>query len=320
MAQDRTWTSRTSPIHTKINTLRGEYFRHVQNQSHLPRTFKTTSHNSPTLPEDLLTSAYSSREKARQPRDTREALFLVPKRVERPPHDLTTTPTWRAEALSLAVPAVAESHKVPPLTLLCLQTLVISFDADLAEIVQFIPPHLRLAVLRWAAVHQPLPNDQLRALCSDGPPAGELIVVGPNAGLHEDQFRGPDAELSRSAEWESDDWPHPPPMHTLVLLSAHLTLSIISTLPATLTRLALVNILNPVALHRLVTTCPLVECLDLSYNSWLVAEKEAQDRLGKLQWSRWHQLRTLGLRGCHVSADLMVEVNKGRWDDVQVVK
>jgi hypothetical protein len=103
-------------------------------------------------------------------------------------------------------------------------------------------------------------------------------------------------------------------------MSAHLTLSIICTLPATLTHLALVNILNPVSLHRLPMICPLVECLDLSYNAWLVAEKEAQDRLGKLQWSRWHQLRTLGLRGCHVPADLTVEVNKGRWDDVQVVK
>ncbi|KAJ7271886.1 hypothetical protein B0H12DRAFT_668150 [Mycena haematopus] len=320
MAYDRT---RASHIHTKIQTLRGEYFRHIQNQGILPRNFKTAQlgHNSPTLPADLYTDSAYSNEKPRPtpPRDTREALF-VPKRVERPQPDLTSTATWRAEALSLIVPAIAECHKVPPLTLLCLQILVApSFDADFAETMQFIPPHLRLVLLRWAAVHRPLTNHKLRALCSDGPVAGELIVVGPDASVHEDQFKGPDAEC-RSAEWDSDDWPPPIAMHTFILLSVHLTSSIVFNLPATLTHLALVHILNPVSLHRLPTTCPLLECLDLSYNAWLVAEKDAQERLGKLQWSRWHHLRTLGLRGCHVPSDLMVLVNRGRWDDVQVVK
>ncbi|KAJ7905617.1 hypothetical protein B0H14DRAFT_2660914 [Mycena olivaceomarginata] len=286
MAHDRT---RGSHIHQKIHALRGEYFRHIQNRAHA---------------------------EASSARDTREALFVL-KRVERPQHDIATTPTWRAAALALTVPAVAESHKVPPLTLLCLQILS-SFETDFPEIVQYVPSHLRLALLRWAAVHRPLTTPQLQALCAHGHVAGELIVVGPSAGVNQDQFRGP--EEGRSVEWESDDWTPPPPMHTLVLMSAHLTLSIICTLPATLTHLALVNILNPVSLHRLPMTCPLVECLDLSYNAWLVAEKEAQERLGKLQWSRWHQLRTLGLRGCHVPADLTVELNKGRWDDVQVVK
>jgi hypothetical protein len=92
------------------------------------------------------------------------------------------------------------------------------------------------------------------------------------------------------------------------------------TLPPTLTHLALINILNPVSLHRLPMTCPLLECLDLSHNMWLVAEKDAEERLGNVQWSRWHRLRTLGMRGCHVPAESMVEINKGRWDDVQVVR
>ncbi|KAF7338213.1 hypothetical protein MVEN_02046400 [Mycena venus] len=315
MAYDRT---RASHIHAKIHTLRGEYFRHIQNQNSLPRNFKPITHNAPTLPADLLTDSAYSKEKPRPPRDTREALF-VPKRVEKPQHDLTTNSTWRAEALSLAIPTAAEHYTVPPLTLLCLQTLITTFDADFAEIVPFIPPHLRQALLRWAAVHRPLTNHQLRVLCSNGHAAGELIVVGPNAIVREEYFRDSDAEESQSAEWESDDWLPPPPMHTLVLMSAHLALSAISTLPATLTNLALVNI-NPVSLHRLPMTCPLVECLDLSYNAWLVGEKEAQERLGKPQWSRWHQLRTLGLRGCYIPADLILEVNKGRWDDVRVVK
>jgi hypothetical protein len=210
---------------------------------------------------------------------------------------------------------------VPSLALLCLQTLITSSsDADFSEtVVPFIPLHLRHVLLRWAAVHRPLTNHQLRALCgSDGHVAGELIIIGPNTAVGEDQFRPPDAE-GRLAEWESDDWVAPP-MHTFILVSAHLAPSIMFTLPATLTHLALINILNPVSLHRLPMTCPLLECLDLSHNMWLVAEKDAEERLGNVQWSRWHRLRTLGMRGCHVPAESMVEINKGRWDDVQVVR
>ncbi|KAF7363528.1 Release factor H-coupled R [Mycena sanguinolenta] len=202
----------TSHIHTKIRTLRGEHFRHIQNQRHVPRNFKTATHNSPTLPDLYTDAVYSNSEKPRPAprRDTREALFVA-KRVERPKVDLTVTPAWRAEALSLIVPTVAECHKVPPLTLLCLQTLMSSLGGDLTEVVQFIPPHLRLALMRWAAVHRPLSNHQLRVLCPDGPVDGELIIVGPEATVHEDQFRGPDGEECQSAEWETDDWPNPPP-------------------------------------------------------------------------------------------------------------
>ncbi|KAK7020527.1 hypothetical protein R3P38DRAFT_2970004 [Favolaschia claudopus] len=320
---DRT---RTSQIHGKIHNLRGEHFRHLQNQNNLPRTWHTVTHNSPTLPADLLAdSAYSNKPRT-SPRDTREALFVAkPIRAAQPspPIDLRNSPAWRAEALSLIIPAIAQCHAVPPLTLLCLEVMSSSWDVDLPEIVQFIPSHLRLALLRWAAVHRPLTSQQLHVLSSDGHVAGELIVVGPKAVVREDYFSGNDAEAGRrpaAAEWESDDnWSSSQPMHTCVFLSTPLSLSILSTLPATLTTLALINIPNPVSLHRLPMTCPLVESLDLSYNGWLAAEKDAQERLGKLQWSRWHQLRTLGLRKCNVPKNVMIEVNKGRWDDVQVV-
>ncbi|KAJ7109484.1 hypothetical protein C8R44DRAFT_635084 [Mycena epipterygia] len=228
------------------------------------------------------------------------------------------TATQRAEVLSVVLPSVAEFRKVPPLTLVCLQILVKTFDADFSDIIPFIPPHLRHDLLRWTAIHDPLSNDHLRALCGlDGHVAGELIIMPP-ASIREDQFRYP--EPSRSAEWESDDWLPPPPMHTFILVSSHLSFSTLCNLPVTLTHLALVNLPTPVSLHRLPTTCPLVECLDLSYNSWLVVEKEARERLGKVQWSRWHQLQTLGVRECYIPADMIIEVNKGRWDDVTVVK
>lgn len=143
--------------------------------------------------------------------------------------------------------------------------------------------------------------------------------MGPNASLREDQFQRPEPESVRSTEWELDDR-LPTPMHTFVLVSVQLSLHILRDLPPTLTRLALINVLVPVSLHRLPTTCPLLEQLDLSHNAWLVAEKEARERLGNVQWSRWHHLQKLGLRGCHIPEDILVEVNKGRWDDVEVVK
>ncbi|KAJ7685298.1 hypothetical protein DFH06DRAFT_1357343 [Mycena polygramma] len=310
-------TPRTTRIQNHIHTLRGEYFRHTQNQKRLPPNLKTRTYNSPTLPADLFSDSAYSKEKPRPPRDTREALF-VSKRIEPQNHDLATTSTGRAEALSLILPIVAECHKVPPLTLLCLQTLTL--DADFLNIIPFIPAHLRLDLLRWTAVHRPLTNHQLRALCgSDGHVAGELIIIGPNATVHEQQFRRPDAE-HRAAEWESDESFALPPMHTLIIVCAHLGFSVMSTLPATLTHLALVNVPNALPLHRLPMTCPLLQCLDLSHNIWLATEKEARESLDKVQWSRWHQLRILGLKGCHIPADVLGKVNKGRWDDVRVVK
>ncbi|KAJ7741518.1 hypothetical protein DFH07DRAFT_52812 [Mycena maculata] len=310
----------SSKIVDTIHTLRGEYFRHTQNQKRLPPNLRsrTVTHNTSTLPADLLgNSAYSKDSQPIHPRDTRQALF-VPKRVDRPQHDLTSTASWRADAVSVILPAVVEDSKVPLLTLFCLRILITFSDADFWEnILPFIPPHLRHDLLRWTAIHRPLTNPQLAALCgSNGHISGELIIVGPTASVREDQFEP--LEARHPVEWDSDD-SLPPPMHTFILVSAHLALSALRSLPATLTRLALVNV-TAVSLHRLPTTCPLLEHLDLSYNTWLVAEKETRERLGKVQWSRWRHLRELGVRECHIPEDIMAAVNKGRWDDIKVVK
>ncbi|KAJ7219376.1 hypothetical protein GGX14DRAFT_355991 [Mycena pura] len=303
---------------------RGEYFRHTQNKGCVPRPRVTGAHNTPTLPADLLADSAYATDKARPPRDTRAALFVCEKHAEPPASGLalTSTPRLRAGVLSVVLPAVAEQHRVPRLTLLCLQILVASSsDAEFSNaVLPFIPPHLRHDLLRWTAVHHPLNNQKLHALCgNEGHVNGELIIVGPSANVSEDQFQWSQAK-SCSAEWDSDDSLPPHPMHTYVLVSAHLSFSNLSALPATLTRLALVNIPTAVSLHRLPTTCPLVECLDLSYNTWLVAEKEARERLGKIPWSRWHRLRVWGMRECCVPRDMLDEINKGRWDDVAVVQ
>ncbi|KAJ7125456.1 hypothetical protein C8R43DRAFT_1098832 [Mycena crocata] len=304
-----------SKIVDTIHTLRGEYFRHSVNQKRV-KPKPPVAHQSPTLPADLLTDAAYSREKPLRPRNTREALFVARRDVKPSQHDLTTTAARRAEALSIVLPAVLAEQSVPPLTLLCLQVLVASFDTDFETILPFIPLHLRHDLLRWTAIHNPLTNRQLHALCGpDGHVAGELIIIPP-ASMREEQFKH--SEVARSKEWESDDW-LPPPLHTFILVSERLSFSALSSLPATITHLALVNLSAAVSLHRITVTCPLVECLDLSYNAWLLAEHEARERLGKVQWSRWHHLRILGLRGCRAPADIVVEVNKGRWDDVKIV-
>ncbi|KAJ7430735.1 hypothetical protein B0H11DRAFT_2263068 [Mycena galericulata] len=314
----------SSKIVETIHTLRGEHYRRMQNQKRLPLNLKTSKltqlQGGSTLPADLLSDSVYSKERPPIPTlDTRQALF-VPKRVDRPRHDLTSTSTGRAELLSFILPTVAEYPKVPPLTLLCLQIIRSSSDADFFEtILPFIPPHLRNDLLRWTAIHSPLTAQQLRSLCgSEGHVAGELIIMGPNGSLRDDHFESP--ETSRSVEWESDERLATVPMQTCILVSVQLTLYSLRTLPPTLTRLALIDVLAPVSLQRLPTTCPLLEHLDLSYNTWLVTEKDSRERLDKVQWSRWHHLRELGARGCHIPADIVDDMNKNRWDDVKVVQ
>ncbi|KAJ7632725.1 hypothetical protein FB45DRAFT_791908 [Roridomyces roridus] len=299
--------TRGARIVDKIHTLRGEYFRHTTRNER--RTFQAKTYNSPTLPKNLLADSESPEPPPSL--SPREALF-VSKRPNRPKPDPPPEPQTPAELLSLILPSANEPN-VPRLSLVCLQILIKSYSLS-DDVLSFIPTHLRLDLLRWAATHHPLTNSELDALCGrHGHVAGELIIVGPNASVREDQFE----PLQPSEEWEEEEDPAPL-IHTFILASSHLSPSI--HLPATLTRLGLVNILTPVnVLNRLPTTCPLLEHLDLSFNVWLVAEKEARERLGKIPWSRWHHLQQLGVRKCYFAPDMIEQVNRGRWDDVTIV-
>lgn len=301
----------SSKIVDTIHTLRGEYYRHIRNEKRLPATVEIKTYNRATLPANLLAdSPYCESSHPPRPHNPREALFVA-KRVDRP--NPTSSSRSTAELLSFCLPGSSLEPKVPPLSLLCLQLLIKTYSLS-DDVLPFIPTHLRRDLLRWATIHHPLTNPQLDALCSpDGHVAGELMIVGPNASVRDDLFES----LQPSEEWEEDDRAAPL-IHTFILASAHLSPSI--NLPASLTRLGLVNILTPVSLHRLPTACPLLEHLDLSYNVWLVAEKEARERLGKVTWSRWHHLQELGVKECYFDPDMIAEVNRGRWDDVQVVK
>ncbi|CAK5264616.1 unnamed protein product [Mycena citricolor] len=314
--------SGSAKIKSRIHTLRGEYYRHTQNKKGLPRDLSqnsSTNHRSRTLPPDLL--QWDDAPKPEKPLDHREALFIA-KRVTEDPPDFSATPGQRADALSVVIPEISPSRqRLPSLTTMCIKLLVSKGGLD-EFIVQHIPPHLGREILRWTAVHLPLTTSELKVLC--GPPCiadGELIVVGPGAdptaiGLPALQDDAP------ADEWDADDGEdlstNPMPLHTFVVLTAPVSLSILQNLPFSLTHIGLINIPNPVPLHRLPAICPSLEVLDLSYNSWLKDQKGAHDRLGALQWSRWHHLRVIGLRRCWIG-DLSAVVNSQRWDDVTII-
>lgn len=79
---------------------------------------------------------------------------------------------------------------VPPLAQICLKVILAEFPDPREfqdELLPFLPPHLHRDVLRYTAVHDPLPTSKLYTLCGpEGLIDGELIVVGPQAMLQRD--------------------------------------------------------------------------------------------------------------------------------------
>ena len=160
----------------------------------------------------------------------------------------------------------------------------------------------------------------------EGHADGELLIVGPQATLRDDFFirdsrNKPDNSTSQdSSDWDSEK-STPPPLSTFVLMSTPMATSIVLSLPPTITHMALLNLPAPIALHRLPGVCPLLEVLDLSYNTWLTStSRDAPKILERVEWGRWKCLRVLGLRECFVSDEMLQKLNKGRWDDVELLK
>jgi len=319
-----------------LSSFRGEQFRHAQNlQRSRTHVSASTSRNSPTLPIDLTTADYSSAERAPAKPVTPHSSASKACAGPVPPKSWTLTskevvedtPTWRARAVSLVLPPPPES--IPLLTNLCLRVLAtLPSQEFIQDIIPYIPPHLRRDLVRHTAITSPLPNSKLFALCEpDGHTDTELIVVGPNATLGDDYFIRAtpasskdtlDNEEDESWDSERDSGSHP--LGTFILMSTRLATSSLLSLPATITRMALINLPTPISLHRLPTTCPLLITLDLSYNAWLSPGSDnAEQMLERVDWGRWNYLRILGLRECHVSSEMLVKLNRGRWDDVEVV-
>ncbi|KIK08257.1 hypothetical protein K443DRAFT_128621 [Laccaria amethystina LaAM-08-1] len=336
-------------VNDLLHTLRGEQFRHQQNlQRSRTHLSPLATNNTPTLPIGLANAEYSLFP-SEPPQSKASATPQGASTCSGPgppkswtlttKQDVYETPVWRAQALALLLSHIDThtlSSPVPPLTLLCLLFIVsTSTGSDLrTNIVPYIPQHLRREFIQYTAVHSPLPASKLYPMFDpDGHADGEIIIIGPHANLRDDYFirnnRGVPHRLqqAQSELEETDeelDWDADQPMikdlQTLVLVSTHLATSTMFTLPPTITHLALINLSSSVSLHRLPNTCPLLVFLDLSYNHWLGADsKDALRILGRVEWNRFHRLRVLAFRGWDPPIEIFEKLNKGRWDDLEVV-
>ncbi|KAI0670376.1 hypothetical protein C8Q78DRAFT_1079349 [Trametes maxima] len=254
---------------------------------------------------------------------------------------------------------------VPPLTQICLVAMLAEFP-DVAgfrdELLPALPSYFRRDILRFMAVHDPLPNAKLYPLFEpEGHADGELVVVGPQATLQrdvlsshapihsgrqqndgsEDRGEGPSTSASSSdgadeqvpegladeGSWEAESsfLELPPPLQTLVVLNAPVPTGTLFAFPLILTRLALIALPSQTPVHRLPRICPLLEVLDLSYNPWLneppggKGTEHSGTIVQRVEWQKWARLRVLGLRGCDVPKDVAEKVNRGRWEDVEIV-
>lgn len=319
---------------------RGEHFRHSQNlqrsRAHVSATIARSS-NSPTLPIDLTSPDYPSND--RSPARNEDSHLGAYKNCPGPgpPKSWTLTTkevieetlAWRAQAVSLVLPPPLP---IPPLTDLCLRVLAAVPTQDFTQnVVPYLPPHLRRDLVRYSAVHSPLSSSKLFSLYEpEGHADTELVVVGPSGALRDDYFIRSTNSYSRSGsdilddDEEEESWDSEKdsttPLHTLILMSTRLATSCLLSLPPSITRMALINLPTPIPLHRLPGTCPLLVLLDLSYNTWLSSKTDsAEQHLGRVDWSRWNHLRVLGLRACYMSSQILVKLNRGRWDDVEVI-
>ncbi|EIM90092.1 uncharacterized protein STEHIDRAFT_128952 [Stereum hirsutum FP-91666 SS1] len=363
-------TARPAPpreVNNLLHTLRGEHFRHEQNlQKSRPHPTLRPSRGSsgPTLPYSLIFGQEESTSRVPEPPapTTKPAAGPTPRSWALQQHVRDTGPPvydsahWREQALSLFFthcplsdgsahsPSTSsdEAH-IPSLTNLCLRILLRyygdEYGAFAEDIVPYLSPHHRRQLLRYTAVHNPLPNSVIYPLFEpDGHADGEVIVVGPQATLRSDFFQTnppgtptltgsatqPDEdETGDTADvWDvtPDDWESSShPIYSLALLSTSLSVQTLLSFPPCLTHLALIRLSSPIPVHRLPAKCPSLEVLDLSYNDWLTTTTWGEEIVSRIKWSNWRQLRVLGVRECGLDQEALKKVNEGRWEDVEII-
>ncbi|KAF8892509.1 hypothetical protein BD779DRAFT_1509414 [Infundibulicybe gibba] len=184
-------TPTSHQVNNLLHTLRGEQFRHAQNirksRTHISSAL---THNSPTLPRGLIDPnhlTYDTKADAVAQKSASPCPGPGPPRswILTKMKDVHDTPRWRAQALALCTSrSWQESDRearqpIPALSILCFQILLTASSTEFAEyIVPYIPPHLRRDLVRYTAVHIPLPNSKLWPLYQpDGHADGEIIVL-----------------------------------------------------------------------------------------------------------------------------------------------
>jgi hypothetical protein len=324
-----------------LHTLRGEQFRHSQNVNRTHGSFSTPSFTS-SAPIPFLKLDYSPVPESAIALqvDTPKAAGPLPKSWQLRPtenKDGRHSAAWRAKALSLIFqhrPSSQrfslETDQVSSLTQLCLGKLLseCSTVEFIEDVIPCLPVHLRLELIRYAAIHCPLSDKMLHALLgSEGHTDGELVVVGSSASHPADHFLkaqiqgtagdGSSQRHDSPKDWDVDDSTSVSLQSLIVVSNRLLALKL---LPPTITHLVLINLENPITLHRLPRLVPLLVVLDLSYNRWLDPYSDETLRsIERIGWDHWTQLRILGWRGNVIPEGTMIRLNKGRWDDVEVV-
>jgi hypothetical protein len=296
------------------------------------------SRNSPSLPFSLLDLI----DRAEELPLTKDALVPgtktagpIPKSWIPTHHIDRNTQSWRSTALSIVHISDSKSS-IASLTQLCLCFLLHSFPDPAefaAELVPWLPPHLRRELLRYTAIDEPLANAKLYPLFDPaGHADGEIIVIGPQASLRNDLLpsyrykkQPPSTPLVGTSAWDADDVVETTDegtrLHSLALVSVSISMQSYLNFPPSLTHLALVDLSTSVPLHRLPGLCPSLVILDLSFNKWLGSAKTSDDTaLGRIDWQKWSVLQILGLRSCLVDLDFLEKVNRGRWADIKIIQ
>jgi len=312
-------------VSDRLHALRGEDFRHEMNRKGARALRLTTTSTLPTLPslyQENHTPDASHTTCSQMSRPSTVAGPVPPKGWTERQFSSDVSPDWRHSALvpifSYLKDPPLRSATIAPLTLLCAQLLLRESSPDQFndEIALFLPPHVRRDLVRHMAVQDPLPHSTLATLCKGGAASGEVIVVptGPlSAPSFSTIFEAPSASTD---SWESPvvDGEADIPIITVAILRATIKVPVLLMLPATLTCLALVGLGEPVPLFRLTAICPLIQFLDLSFNTWVNDQS-----LSKVEWRKWPHLSSLGLRECVVDAlALGQSVNQSRWQDVVI--
>lgn len=231
-----------------------------------------------------------------------------------------------------------------------------SSESFLEQLAPYLAPHHRRLAVRLCAVRSPLSLAGLRALWGWGKGEvggwnhveGELVVVEPAWSVRPELFRdaqvhhtrverGQEGKKGRGSgagsetlgEWDvaefgwqeqEQEGEEERPLTAVAIVSATLSIPALLALPPSLTRLALIHLSAPIPIHRLPDKCPLLEFLDMSFNSWLAEPAwGGEQALERVAWGRWAYLKVLACRDCGITSEELRKVNEGRWEDVTIV-
>ncbi|CUA73799.1 hypothetical protein RSOLAG22IIIB_01316 [Rhizoctonia solani] len=238
-----------------------------------------------------------------------------------------------------------DALKIPTLREMCVRALISSLQTSDAETQPTIhesvldpdlPEHLRRFIVRYSAIHFPLPWPALAQLwgieSGEQGADGEVIFVGRDAGgstlpssviknilvpPHEPDTQSGDDEDYPA--WDTEEYTSAPPLKAFISIAYPIT-KYLTSFPPTITHLALIAIpldrdVTPrIVMSRLSNGLRLLEALDLSCNPWLVA-----DAINAVDWStRWLRLRFVAFINCQNLKDFDslsgVINNKRNWE------